>query len=85
VVILVASSHCTPSPGKGLMITRFDPSHPGIENHAPHVTLAEEDIKVAKRAAREATVTDGPIPGTTKQGKSKELVIEELWKPSGVE
>ncbi|RSH89032.1 hypothetical protein EHS25_002694 [Saitozyma podzolica] len=66
-----------------VIVTGFDPSHPGIENHAPHVTLAEEDIKVAKRAAREATVTDVPIPGTTKQGKSKELVIEELWKPSG--
>jgi translation initiation factor 2D len=67
---------------------RYDAQHPAVQGHVSHLTIAEEELKAAKRAAREAAA-DGVIPsgsgsGSGKdKGKGKELVIEEVWKPSG--
>jgi len=45
------------------------------------LTIAQDDLKAAKRAAREAAAVDGAAQG---KGKAKELTIEELWRPSAV-
>ena len=44
------------------------------------MTIAQDDARAAKKAAREAAATDGVVAG---KGKAKELDIEELWRPSG--
>ena len=64
--------------------TRIDPKHPSIENHGPHSTIAEEELKASKKAAREALSEEGQssASGTGTKGKGKEIVIEEMWKPS---
>lgn len=59
--------------------------HPSIETHAPHLTIAEEEAKAAKRAAREAAAASEETATTSTvnaKGKGKEIPIEELWKPS---
>lgn len=56
----------------------FDAKHPSLQTHAPFLTIAQDDLKAAKRAAREAAAVDGPAQG---KGKAKELTIEELWRP----
>lgn len=56
-----------------------DVNHPSIQGHTTFVTIAEDDAKAAKRAAREAAaVGDGSVTG---KGKRRELEVEELWKP----
>lgn len=55
-------------------------SHPSIETHAPYLTIAEEESKAAKKAAREAATEEQAV--STVKGKGKEIPIEELWKPS---
>lgn len=60
---------------------RFDPSHALIDGHKTHVTIAEQEAKEAKRAARDAAV-DGTVDAKGK-GKGRELAIEEFWKPAG--
>lgn len=69
-----------------LILQSFDSSHPFLHSHAPFTTIAEEEAKAAKRAAKlvataEAGTAGGPS-GASK-GKGKEISIEELWKPSG--
>jgi hypothetical protein len=63
---------------------RIDPKHPSIENHGPHSTIAEEELKASKKAAREALSEEGQGSGSGSgaKGKGKEIVIEEMWKPS---
>jgi len=63
---------------------RIDPKHPSIENHGPHSTIAEEELKASKKAAREARSEEGVsnASGSGAKGKGKEIVIEEMWKPS---
>jgi len=64
---------------------RIDPKHPSIENHGPHSTIAEEELKASKKAAREARSEEGQVSGSGSEGvkgKGKEIVIEEMWKPS---
>ena len=64
---------------------RIDPKHPSIENHGPHSTIAEEELKASKKAAREARSEEvqGSASGSGgAKGKGKEIVIEEMWKPS---
>ena len=50
------------------------------------MTIAEEELKASKKAAREAiSQQDQPgISGSSggAKGKGKEVVIEEMWKPS---
>jgi hypothetical protein len=67
-----------------ILITRIDPKHPSIENHGPHSTIAEEELKASKKAAREAPSEEGGSSGSGSgvKGKGKEIVIEEMWKPS---
>jgi translation initiation factor 2D len=67
-----------------ILITRIDPKHPSIENHGPHSTIAEEELKASKKAAREALSDEGgnSASGSGAKGKGKEIVIEEMWKPS---
>lgn len=62
--------------------TSFDAHHPSLSGHTGFLTIAEQEAKDAKKAAREAAVTHGESSFGSK-GKSKELVIEELWRPSG--
>jgi hypothetical protein len=62
---------------------RIDPKHPSIENHGPHATIAEEELKASKKAAREALVSEQETSANGGvKGKGKEIVIEEMWKPS---
>jgi hypothetical protein len=64
---------------------RIDPKHPSIENHGPHSTIAEEESKASKKAAREALSEEGVSNGSGSggvKGKGKEIFIEEMWKPS---
>jgi translation initiation factor 2D len=68
-----------------ILITRIDPKHPSIENHGPHSTIAEEELKASKKAAREALSEEGVSNGSGSggvKGKGQEIVIEEMWKPS---
>lgn len=60
----------------------FDPAHPAIQAHRPFKTIAEDDTKAAKKAAREAATAK--VAGTTvnKRG-ARELAVEEMWKPTG--
>ncbi|WVW84182.1 hypothetical protein I302_106212 [Kwoniella bestiolae CBS 10118] len=77
-----------------VIVQSYDPNHPSLQNHTEHTTIAQEEQKAAKKAAREAALSvDGEGSGTSAQpinssnagnkGKGKELEIEELWKPSG--
>ncbi|WWC89007.1 uncharacterized protein L201_003924 [Kwoniella dendrophila CBS 6074] len=79
-----------------VIVQSYDPQHPSLQNHAGFTTIAEEEAKAAKKAAREAkqdgeanNVNKGQAASgsgntvTANKGKSKEMVIEELWKPSG--
>ena len=64
---------------------RIDPKHPSIENHGPHSTVAEEESKASKKAAREVLSEEGGNSASGSggvRGKGKEIVIEEMWKPS---
>ncbi len=61
--------------------------HDLVERHVPHRTIAEEAAREAKLAAlhdagaaREAGSGSGPAKTAN---VSKELVVEEFWKPSG--
>lgn len=55
-------------------------THPSLQAHAPYMTIAQEEVRAAKRAAREDAAA-----GTSSdaKGKGKQLQLEELWKPSG--
>ena len=53
-----------------------------MQIHAPFATIAKEETKAAKRAAREE-VANEDAPAANSKGKTKEIAIEELWKPSG--
>ena len=61
----------------------FDVQHPSLKDHVTFMTVAEEEAKAAKRAARENGMGNGEAAhiGSTK-GKAKEIAIEELWKRS---
>lgn len=65
---------------------RIDTKHPSLQNHAPHLTISQEEIKASKKASREAVQLEqeSGVVGTagSNKGKSKEIPIEELWKPS---
>jgi len=62
---------------------RYDAKHPSVTGHITHLTITEEETKAAKRAAREAASAEGEAVSGGGKGKGKELVIEEVWKPSG--
>jgi translation initiation factor 2D len=47
------------------------------------MTILEEETKSAKRAAREAAADGSQEPVGNGKGKARELVVEEVWKPSG--
>ena len=46
------------------------------------MTIAQDDARAAKRAAKAAAPVDGVAAGAS-GAKSKGLDIEELWRPSG--
>lgn len=64
---------------------RFDPSHKAIDGHKPFITIAEDDARAAKRAAKQAATAEGSGAEVATSGKSKpgEMVVEELWRASG--
>lgn len=71
-----------------ITVTHVDKEHPALDGHVSFVTIAEEDAKMAKRAKREAQQAEGGTVsrngGTSAAvGKGKEMVVEELWRPSG--
>lgn len=55
----------------------FDSRHPSLQAHVDYMTIAQEETKAAKKAAREAA-SDQPTSGC-----KQSLNIEELWKPAG--
>ena len=61
----------------------FDAGHPSLESHVPFLTIAEEESKAAKRAAREAAADGGAATSSMAKGKGKEILVEEMWKPAG--
>lgn len=60
-----------------------------MQNHRPFLTIAQEETRLAKRAAREAAAAEDNEagPGGSASGgsgsKNKQIAIEELWKPAG--
>lgn len=60
----------------GVTVNSFDAKHPSLVNHDSFVTVAQEEMRDAKKKAREAA--EGDV-----QTKAGEFTIEEFWKPSG--
>lgn len=58
-------------------VVSFDSRHPSLQAHVDYMTIAQEETKAAKKAAREAA-SDQPT-----SGYKQSLDIEELWKPAG--
>ncbi|EIW65985.1 hypothetical protein TREMEDRAFT_45974 [Tremella mesenterica DSM 1558] len=63
-----------------VVIVSVDQSHPALDGHKGHLTVAEEDRKAAKRAMKEA---EGDNMRVAEKGMKGELKIEELWRPTG--
>ncbi|TXT09017.1 hypothetical protein VHUM_02491 [Vanrija humicola] len=55
-----------------VVVTGFDPQHPAVDGHVQFTTVAEDEAKMAKRAAREAAAAE-----------AEQMSIEELWRPAG--
>ncbi|WVR06767.1 hypothetical protein IAU60_003802 [Kwoniella sp. DSM 27419] len=77
-----------------VVVQSFDAKHHSLQNHVDHTTIAEEEARAAKKAAREAAAQSGegvPSAGSSgatgaaqgTKGKGKEMTVEELWKPAG--
>ncbi|WWD17017.1 hypothetical protein CI109_101453 [Kwoniella shandongensis] len=76
-----------------VVVQSFDAQHPSLQSHVDFKTVAEDEAKAAKKAAREAALTnnDPTAPSGSSgvsaaggaNGKGKEIVVEELWKASG--
>jgi len=60
----------------------FDVKHPSLLSHEDFLTIAQDDARAAKRAAKAAASGEGTTAGAG-GAKSKVLDIEELWRPSG--
>ena len=70
-------------PGLGWELTcSFDAKHPSLLSHEDFLTIAQDDARAAKRAAKAAASGEGTTAGAA-GAKSKVLDIEELWRPSG--
>ncbi|WWC69900.1 uncharacterized protein I206_103843 [Kwoniella pini CBS 10737] len=76
-----------------IIVQSFDPQHPSVQNHTEFTTIYQEELKAAKKATREAITQYGSstiakngnnvIVGSSIKGKEKEILIEEIWKPTG--
>ncbi|WVQ79675.1 hypothetical protein IAT38_001775 [Cryptococcus sp. DSM 104549] len=66
-------------------VVSFDPQHPALQTHAEFTTVAQDELKAAKRAARETASTEASGGDGAKSGSAagKGILIEELWKPAG--
>ncbi|OXG29680.1 translation initiation factor 2D [Cryptococcus neoformans Ze90-1] len=62
------------------IVVSFDSRHPSLQAHVDYMTIAQEEAKAAKKAAREAA-SDQPTKGG-KSSSKQSLDIEELWKPA---
>ncbi|KAK8864673.1 hypothetical protein IAR55_001924 [Kwoniella newhampshirensis] len=71
------------------VVQSFDTQHPSLQSHVEFTTVAEDEAKAAKKAAREAASTNdgegsGPShPSASGNGKANKIAVEELWKASG--
>ena len=54
--------------------------HVALQTHRPFVTIAQQDRKLAKQAAKLEAQTNGDA---TKPPGDRAKTIEELWKPAG--
>ncbi|XAO21936.1 hypothetical protein I312_100693 [Cryptococcus bacillisporus CA1280] len=62
-------------------VVSFDSRHLSLQAHVDYMTIAQEEAKASKKAAREAASDQSTNGG--KSSNKQSLDIEELWKPAG--
>ncbi|ODN72795.1 hypothetical protein L202_08231 [Cryptococcus amylolentus CBS 6039] len=62
-------------------VVSFDPKHPDLQAYEGYTTIAQEEAKAVKKAAREAAANPEGADGKPAQSASQPIDIQELWKP----
>ncbi|WVQ77838.1 hypothetical protein IAR50_007533 [Cryptococcus sp. DSM 104548] len=62
-------------------VVSFDANHPAVQAHVDYTTIAQEEAKAAKKAAREAAANPEGADGKPAHTASQPIDIQELWKP----
>lgn len=73
--------------GGEITITTIYAEHPSISLHRAHKTIAKEEEQLKRAEAVsdkvQTVVGRGETASVNGKGKSKEMSIEEIWKPNG--
>ncbi|ORY26308.1 hypothetical protein BCR39DRAFT_541242 [Naematelia encephala] len=66
-----------------IIVQGYQAEHPSVRDHVPFVTIADEEAKAKKRAAREVAEHEQDLQTLSfGKGKGREMEIIEWWKPN---